>query len=167
MKQLKCFFIVILLLALVSTTHALPSASAYFSPNGGIRDKIIAKINLSQKSIKLAIYSFTSGEIAWALENAKDRGVAIQVVADKGQAKGKNSEINFLLSKGIPVKLLQGKGRGIMHHKFAIFDDKEVVTGSYNWTENAEKNNYENAVFISDPEVVKSFGEEFGRLLQY
>lgn len=32
------------------------SASAYFSPDGGIRDRIISKINLSKKALK---YPFT------------------------------------------------------------------------------------------------------------
>ena len=135
-----------------------------FSPNGGIRDKIISKINLSKKSIKIAIYGFTSGDIAWALENAKNRGVDVRIVADRSQSAGKNSEISFLVSKLFPVKIRAGKGRGIMHNKFAVFDEAEVITGSYNWTQGAEKYNYENAVFIKDPEIVKQFSTEFDRL---
>lgn len=153
------------LLAVAKNTEAGP-ISVYFSPNGGIKDKIIAKINLSQKTIKIAIYSFTSGDIAWALENAKKRGVDISIIADKSQSTGKNSEIPYLLSKNFNLKIIQGKGRGIMHNKFAIFDDKEIVTGSYNWTDNAEKNNYENAIFINDSEVVKSYLAEFNKLWQ-
>jgi len=87
-------------------------------------------------------------------------------VADKVQSQGKNSEIKYLISKGIPVKIRIGKGRGIMHNKFAVIDEKEVITGSYNWTNNAEENNYENAVFITDPEIVKQFSSEFDRLCQ-
>jgi len=60
---------------LISAPTPAKPVAVYFSPEGGIRDKIIAKINLARKSIKIAIYSFTSGDIAWALENAKKRGV--------------------------------------------------------------------------------------------
>ena len=140
------------------------TVSVMFSPNGGIQDKIISKINLSKKSIKIAIYGFTSGDIAWALESAKKRGVDVKIVADRSQAAGKNSEISFLVSKLFPVKIRAGKGRGIMHNKFAVFDEAEVITGSYNWTQGAEKYNYENAVFIKDPEIVKQFSIEFDRL---
>ena len=171
MKYFKLILILLILFGLnpvfaqqSGSATSSPIISAYFSPDGGVRDKIIAKINLTKTSIRLAIYSFTSGEIAWALEQAKSRGVDIAIVADGGQSSGKNSEINYLISKGIPVKLLKGKGRGIMHNKFAIFDGKEVVTGSYNWTENAEKNNYENAIFIADPQVAQSYSAEFDRL---
>lgn len=138
--------------------------SVYFSPDGGTRDKIISRINLSRKSIKIAIYSLTSGEIAWALENAKKRGVEIKVVADYSQAKGKHSEIPYLQSKGLKIRILKGKGRGIMHNKFAVFDDKEVVTGSYNWTNNAEQNNYENALFMKGDQLVQAFSREFDQL---
>jgi len=158
--SLPCFA-----LTLVSVTSQ-SSVSTYFSPNGCIRDKIIARINLTKTSIKLAIYSFTSGDIASALEQAKRRGVNISIVADKSQSTGKNSEISYLIDKGIPVKILKGKGRGIMHNKFAIFDDKDVVTGSYNWTDNAEKNNYENAIFISNPNVAQTYTAEFNKLLE-
>ena len=160
--------------ALISFLLFVPQGSALtqnsktvevlFSPNGGIRDKLISKINLSKKSVKIAIYGFTSGELAWALERAKNRGVDVRIVADRSQSAGKNSEISFLVSKLFPVKIRTGKGRGIMHNKFAVFDEAEVVTGSYNWTRGAEDYNYENAVFIRDPEIVKRFLDEFDRL---
>ena len=151
----------------VSAQSASSESHAYFSPNGGIRDKIIARINLTKKSINLAIYSFTSGDIANALESAKNRGVKISIIADKSQSTGKSSEINYLISKGFNVKILKGKGRGIMHNKFAVFDDKEVVTGSYNWTDNAEYNNYENAIFIMDSSIINAYKLEFNKLLKY
>ena len=169
-RLLIAILLILSIIPAISFSQQLPpqstaaSVSAYFSPGGGIRDKIIARINLSKKSIKMAIYSFTSGDIAWALENAKKRGVDVKIVADKGQSGGKSSEIKYLISKGFNVKLLKGKGRGIMHNKFAVFDEKEVVTGSYNWTDNAERNNYENAMFISDPKIVEQYSKEFDKL---
>lgn len=35
-----------------------------------------------------------------------------------------------------------------MHNKYAIIDDEYVVTGSFNWTEHAIKNNYENLIIL-------------------
>ena len=128
--------------------------------------KIIAKINLSRKTIKIAIFSFTSGEIASALEAAAKRGITIKLLADKIEAASKHSEIGYLSAAGIETKLLSGKKgrRGIMHHKFAVFDEKEIITGSYNWTDNAERFNYENAIFFNDPAVVQAFSKEFDKL---
>jgi len=36
-----------------------------------------------------------------------------------------------------------------------------MVTGSYNWTNNAERFNYENAIFITDPNVIGVYQKEF------
>lgn len=43
------------------------------------------------------------------------------------------SDISLLASKGIPVRTDADKDSH-MHNKFAIIDDKFVITGSFNWT---------------------------------
>ena len=49
------------------------------------------------------------------------------------------------------------------HHKFAIFDGRLLVTGSYNWTDAAESRNLENALFLDDPALIARYGEWFDR----
>ena len=51
-----------------------------------------------------------------------------------------------------------------MHHKFAIFDGKFLVTGSYNWTDSAERFNLENAVVLTDPVVIQRYLVQFDQL---
>jgi phosphatidylserine/phosphatidylglycerophosphate/cardiolipin synthase-like enzyme len=51
-----------------------------------------------------------------------------------------------------------------MHNKFAVFDGRLAVTGSFNWTTSADSYNFENAVFISDPAAVARFAEAFERV---
>ncbi len=133
----------------------------YFSPSGGIRDQLLRAINESQATIDLAIFDFTSGELAGALLAAKERGIAIRIVTDSRQAQGKRSEIPWLIGKGINVRLTKGHGRGLMHHKFAIFDGKLLVTGSYNWTDSAECCNRENALLLDDPSVIVRYQTHF------
>ena len=136
----------------------------YFSPDGNTARRIIKAIDDSTSTIDLAIFDLTSQEIKGAFERAKNRGVKIRIAADSRQAKGTNSVIQTLIDEGFNVKIKHGIGRGIMHNKFAIFDGKLMVTGSYNWTNNAEHYNYENAIFISDPETIKKYQEEFERI---
>ena len=139
-------------------------AEVYFSPEGHIQDRIISAIDKSSTSIDLTIFDFTSQEIKLALKRAKAKGVAIRIIADSRQAKGVHSIIPALTGEGFNVKVVHGKARGIMHNKFAIFDKKLLFTGSYNWTNNAEHFNYENAIFISDPETIKKYQQEFERI---
>jgi phosphatidylserine/phosphatidylglycerophosphate/cardiolipin synthase-like enzyme len=137
------------------------ASQVYFSPEGGVRDQIIKRINTCKSFIDLAMYSFTSGDIAGALANAAKRGVKVRVIRDSSQSLNKNDENAFLQQNNIQVGIRSGRGRGIMHDKFAVFDGKEIFTGSYNWTNNAELNNWENALFSSDSNLIQAYEKEF------
>jgi phosphatidylserine/phosphatidylglycerophosphate/cardiolipin synthase-like enzyme len=139
-------------------------AEVYFSPEGHTQDRIIKEIDASNSTIDLAIYSITTQEIKSAFERAKQRGVKIRIIADSIQAKGSHSVVQVLIDEGFNIKIAHGKGRGIMHNKFAIFDNRLLFTGSYNWTTNAEYSNYENAIFISEPETINQYQKEFDKI---
>jgi len=149
-----------------SIPPALYKAETYFSPNGGVASNIIKAINNTKSSIDLAIFDLTSNDIASVLEQAQKRGVKIRIIADSRQAKGAYSAITELAREQVDIKITHGEGRGIMHNKFAIFDSKSMVTGSYNWTNNAERFNYENAVFITDPNVIMQYQKDFDNIWQ-
>jgi phosphatidylserine/phosphatidylglycerophosphate/cardiolipin synthase-like enzyme len=51
-----------------------------------------------------------------------------------------------------------------MHHKFAIIDNRLLLTGSYNWTLSANNRNDENLMAIDDPEIIKIFQNQFVNL---
>ena len=160
-RLLPCLLAALLIL---QAAPALAEPEVYFSPDGGIRDRLLRAINHTKATIDLAIFDFTSGELAGALLAAKERGVSIRIVADARQAQGKHSEIPLLLEKGVKVRLIRGTGRGIMHHKFAIFDGKLLATGSYNWTDSAERFNQENALVLDDPAIIQRYQLIFERL---
>ena len=135
-----------------------------FSPQGAIKDTIIKNINSSEKSIDIAVLIFTAGDIAEALYEAKERGVKIRIIIDRKQEEKRYPALEFLREEGFDLRFLEGNVGGFMNHTFAIFDAERLVTGSYNWTEYAEKFNYENALFIDGPDTIKSFQEEFESL---
>jgi phosphatidylserine/phosphatidylglycerophosphate/cardiolipin synthase-like enzyme len=53
-----------------------------------------------------------------------------------------------------------------MHNKFIIRDSKCVLTGSFNFTDNAVYNNRENFIIICDKEIAKAYQQEFNKILQ-
>jgi phosphatidylserine/phosphatidylglycerophosphate/cardiolipin synthase-like enzyme len=53
-----------------------------------------------------------------------------------------------------------------MHHKFAIFDDSALLTGSYNWTRGAARFNNENFIVTTDRRLIHPFSQTFERLWQ-
>ena len=148
---------------LLSASVAFGS-EVYFSPEGGIQDQIIRRVNQAQSTIDIAMYSFTSGAIAKALAEAHARGVTVRVIRDASQSHDKHDENAFLQAHGIQVQEMPENGRGRFHDKFAIFDDKVLETGSFNWTANGEKYNHENVIFFTDPDLIRAFRQEFEKL---
>jgi phosphatidylserine/phosphatidylglycerophosphate/cardiolipin synthase-like enzyme len=51
-----------------------------------------------------------------------------------------------------------------MHDKFCVIDNQVVVTGSYNWTNNAEFRNDENITIEHDQAQATRFSVEYRRL---
>ena len=51
----------------------------------------------------------------------------------------------------------------IAHNKVMIIDDKEVITGSFNFTDAAQKRNAENVVFISDTKLAKEYAQNWAK----
>lgn len=99
-----------------------------------------------------------------ALIDAKNRGVEVKILTDKLQASGKYSGVKFLYENDINIKI-HTKNK-IEHNKFAIFDDKKIITGSYNWTMAASDKNSENCIFLDDDEIVSKFKNRFFYLWQ-
>jgi mitochondrial cardiolipin hydrolase len=138
----------------------------YFSDGDQPAEHVIAAINRAHSTLDVAMFDLTQPDITAALDHARRRGVKIRLVADVGQAGDQRSEVPYLRSRGVPVRLSGGyRGeRSIMHNKFAVFDRQTVETGSFNWTSSADRYNLENMIFISSPAVVDRYESEFERI---
>jgi phosphatidylserine/phosphatidylglycerophosphate/cardiolipin synthase-like enzyme len=131
---------------------------ACFSPRGKCAAHILREIDQAKKELLVAVYAFTSDELAAALAQAKKRGVAVQVIIDREfDVRTERSKGKFLEAQKIAVRRVSGikpntpdQDAGLMHQKFAIIDRKNVFTGSYNWTHSAERFNDENLLLFRD-----------------
>jgi len=99
-----------------------------------------AALRSAQKTIRVAMFTFTHFKIAEELAHAKERGIDVQVALDHYTAEGSSKKIcTFLISRGVPVFISQGKQ--LLHHKWALIDGTTLLTGSTNWTQSAYKRN--------------------------
>ncbi|MCX7642000.1 MAG: phospholipase D-like domain-containing protein, partial [Elusimicrobiales bacterium] len=64
----------------------LDLSTSLFTIISSIRTDILKLIDLSQKSIDIAVYSISDEEIYNSLKKAKDRGVKIRIITDRLQA---------------------------------------------------------------------------------
>jgi len=137
----------------------LGTTRVFFTSQESVEGEMVHLIERSHSSIEMALFEWRSPRLVRAIEEAQKRGLVVHVVLDASRRQQD-------LAAG-EVRWLGGKdsgGHGIMHHKFALFDQKQVVTGSFNWTPGAEHTNYENALLIDDPETVKAYIREFETL---
>jgi len=129
-----------------------------------IKESILKEMESTTSVLDLAIHEITSLDMAQALVKAKQRGVRVRVIADSKQANMKTSKVTYLIQQGILVKVLGGKEKGVMNHRFAILDGKRVLTGSFDWSEASLKWNYENILILHESEGVATYQKEFDRL---
>ena len=135
----------------------------YYSPQDGTLEHILAVVNAAQENIYFLAYSFTSDELAAALIEQAKLGVTVRGVFDKDQYhSNQGTEFDNLLNAGMDVSL-DGNPR-LMHHKVIIIDEQIVITGSYNFSNNAEENNDENTLIIHNPEIAAAFMREFQQI---
>ena len=138
----------------ISSTNQ-PSVQAYFSPYGGCTKSIVDAIHEAKSSIYVMAYAFTSKPIAAALMEAHGRGVEVKILIDRSQLKAKHTQLLDILQKGIAVFI--DSAPGIAHNKVMIFDEKRVLTGSFNFSHGAETKNAENILFIQDPDLAQVY----------
>lgn len=156
-----------LLCLLLVTAHAV-DPEIYFSRSDPVAHVIVREINAAKKSIHLLMYALTDADIANALVAAAKRGVDVRIVFDRTQGAEKNSLSDELIAELGPKRAVyrNGKGRGVMHEKMAVFDGLTVTLGSYNWTNNAKANNWENLIILRDARLATECTTEFIRVWQ-
>lgn len=129
-----------------------------FSPDAGSEELVLKVIHASERSIRLAAYSFTSPPVVKALLAAKKRGVDVRVVVDEKGNKGKSSiaALNLLVNAGIPTRTISTYA--IHHDKYIISDERHIQNGSFNYSQAATKSNSENVLVIwNNPELAASY----------
>jgi cardiolipin hydrolase len=139
-------------------------AEACFSPGNDCRNRIVGLLDAARVSADLCVFTITDDRLTDTIISAHGRGVTVRIVTDDSKATDLGSDIDRLAAAGVEVRV--DRSRFHMHHKFAILDRRTIVTGSYNWTLGAARDNEENIVVLDDPRLIAQFEREFDRLWQ-
>jgi len=138
------------------------AASAWFSPDDDCVRKISDLFATARASVDVCVFTITDNRIAEAIEKAHRRRVQVRVISDDEKAMDAGSDIDRLERNGVAVRMDRSEHH--MHHKFALFDKRILLTGSYNWTRSAALKNDENFLVTSDPELLKAYSRMFEKL---
>lgn len=131
------------------------SMSVCFTPPIGCGSLIAREVQVAQKSIYLQAYSLTSYAIINQLIAASKRGVKVRAILDNVNFSESKSVVDDLRKAGVEVT--RDKVLGIAHNKVMIIDGYKVITGSFNFTEAADKRNAENVLLIQDRKVAAEY----------
>lgn len=139
--------------------HAL-DVRAHFSPKGGCQDAIVRELKKARREILVQAYSFTADPLTLVLVDAKTQGITVEIVLDKSNELEKYSDLHILLEKGMDVKI--DHDHAIAHNKIIIIDRKTLITGSFNFTNQAEHENAENLLIIrGNPDIINVYRDNF------
>ncbi len=133
-----------------------------FAPDDPITDEIVTRIKAAHHSIDLLAFTFTSQPIAQALIDAQRRKVRIRGVLESYNAHAAVSTLDQL--KYVKVDMQLDGNCYNMHDKVMVLDGTVVITGSFNWTAAAQRQNDENVLMIEDGGVAQEYTREFERI---
>lgn len=138
----------------------------YFSPQGNTEAQINRALTSAQTSIDLGLNLLTRRAISNTMLARLNQGVKVRGVL--GVIAGQGSEWDYISSWADVHHFAQTQFGGLLHHKYAIIDGEQtttnskVITGSHNWSANANFSNDENTLIISNARVANEFFQEFG-----
>lgn len=136
----------------------------YFSPQANTEAQINRTLTSAEANIDLGLNLITRRSISNTIRARHNQGVTVR--GSIGDVAGFNAtEFEYLASWADVLAF--PRTNGLLHHKYAIIDGEQttpnskVITGSHNWSNNANTRNDENTVIIHSERVANEFLQEF------
>lgn len=116
----------------------------------------------AKESLQIAVCWFTHPEIYNVLLNQTKAGVDVQLIVNYDQINFRQDGLNFSALEKAGAKIFGFPGPGLLHHKFAVADDKSLLTGSFNWT---RSEHFDHVVVWDCPQTSMVFAQAFEGLI--
>lgn len=134
----------------------------YFSPGQECRRVIVDQLKNTLTSVDICVFTISDDVISEEILDCRRRNVKVRIISDDDKIDDLGSDVYQLAASGIETHV--DNCPHFMHHKFAVFDNQRVLTGSYNWTRSAAEKNQENILLTDDKQTVAAFKDEFEKL---
>jgi len=109
----------------------------YDSPHAtfsNIEDKVIEFIASAQASLHIAVCWFTHPGIFEALQARMAAGVETSLLLNYDEVNFRPQGLDFFALERAGAKVFAYPGPDLLHHKFAVADQRHLLSGSFNWT---------------------------------
>jgi phosphatidylserine/phosphatidylglycerophosphate/cardiolipin synthase-like enzyme len=134
----------------------------YFAPENEVVEAIMNEISAARSNVRFMAFSFTYGDLGDLLLQKAGQGVSIEGIFEQRGSETQFSELRHLFCAGLDVR--QDGNNFTFHHKVFIIDNQTVITGSFNFSQNAVDSNDENLVIIKDPDLAAQYIAEYERM---
>ena len=133
-----------------------------------VTERLNKEIRAIKKEVKFLIFAFSSQPISQQLITELNAGSEIKGIFDNS-FESENILENW---KYVPFQTLWQAGADIkydnekakLHHKAFILDNRKIITGSFNFSKNAEKNNNENLIVLESKKINAIYQNRFKNL---
>jgi phosphatidylserine/phosphatidylglycerophosphate/cardiolipin synthase-like enzyme len=134
----------------------------YFSPEDRPASHIVRWVRSAQHRIHFLAFSFTHDGIGDAMLERAQAGVGVAGVFETQDSTTRFSEYSRFKQAGLDA--VQDGNPWRMHHKVIIIDDRISILGSFNFSNNADRQNDENLIIVDDPALAAALEAEFQRV---
>jgi phosphatidylserine/phosphatidylglycerophosphate/cardiolipin synthase-like enzyme len=133
-----------------------------FTPGMDCTGKIVDAIDGARAEVLVQAYAFTSCPIVQAIAGAHGRGVPVRVLLDKFAANA--GAVAYLRIAGLEPRIdapvadthpgfkpdgtPKAPRQGLAHIKAVMIDGRLLLTGSFNFSRNAQERNVENLLIV-------------------
>jgi len=138
---------------------------AFFRPGeafGSSFEVLCDALRAAKRTLDVAVYVLSEDRLADLLMDRHHAGVSVRIITDHEMMNGKTCDIKRLEQEGIKIRVATSRFR--MHHKLAVCDGHVCVSGSFNWTGGAARNNHENLIVSRCIQTAQRCQAEFNRL---
>jgi phosphatidylserine/phosphatidylglycerophosphate/cardiolipin synthase-like enzyme len=133
----------------------------YFAAEDHPVSSIVPLVEAAEESVRFMAFSFTHDDLGAAMLARDKAGVDVKGVFETRGSKTEYSEFLGLYCANVPTRL--DGNPAILHHKVLIIDDRIVITGSANFSNNADRRNDENLIVIDNEDIARLYLQEFDR----
>lgn len=133
-----------------------------FASENPVIDAIINEVNTADSHVRFMAFSFTQDDLGQALLRRANQGITVEGIFEVRGSETEFSELRSLFCAGLDVR--QDGNRYTFHHKVVIIDNDTVVTGSFNFSDNAVSSNDENLIIVKDTDFAAQYIAEYERM---
>jgi len=149
-----------------------------------------ASLGRAERTVDLALLTLNDTRLGYALAQTARRGVRVRLFTerehrddtlttllagfsgqtagrprvDAGEARGRALRLSEHCERLEKVEVCYDDRPGLMHHKFAVVDDREVWTGSANWSYNGLHKNDNDLILLGGVAAARLYHDAFSAL---